>query len=606
MTRKQILRLSKVGFFVAVATCAMQLQAAGKTYTLNADFDQGTSLNVNHLSPDQLQLNVVTSTFPFLWVANGGEDTVSKIDTKNNKEVARYRTWFGPSGQPGYYNHLGDPWSGPAPSRTAVDKDGNAYVLNRHFEGRPAVLLKILASGGIDRNGNGVIDTSLDANDNGTIDTAEIIPLADSNSNGVLDPNELADERIAWAVRVGPAGGLGRGLCIGTDGNLWVGLFNSQAYYKVRATDGAILAGPISTTPTPGMPSAGAWTPYGCLIDGQGTLWSAGLNSPMGKITNTQSNTGPWTISSFYPGYSNYGIALGSELGVTMVYLATPYNNLTFAKFNSATNTFTNPTPPSSRYSTSGIVVDGAGDVVTGPYGSGGLVKYKPDGTVVWTAPTQFSGETRGVIPDQDNNLWQISRTGARVMKYRGTDGAPLGMVSVGNQPYTYSDASGSTVIGQTSPSGSWTVTFDSGTAGSPWAPVWWNDSVPAGASLSVRVRTADTPADLPLKAWTNVTKGGPIALTGRYIEAQANFATTTGSPSPVLYDLTLATPNVGKCDADQDGDIDQADLALISKARGQTPTANDPRDANGDGRIDPLDVKTCIPRCTRANCAIQ
>ena len=115
-----------------------------------------------------------------------------------------------------------------------------------------------------------------------------------------------------------------------------------------------------------------------------------------------------------------------------------------------------------------------------------------------------------------------------------GTDGAPLGMVSVGNQPYTYSDASGSTVIGQTSPSGSWTVTFDSGTAGSPWAPVWWNDSVPAGASLSVRVRTADTPADLPLKAWTSVTKGGPIALTGRYIEAQANFATTTGSPAAI------------------------------------------------------------------------
>ena len=59
-------------------------------------------------------------------------------------------------------------------------------------------------------------------------------------------------------------------------------------------------------------------------------------------------------------------------------------------------------------------------------------------------------------------------------------------------------------------------------------------------------------------------------------------------------------------CDVDGDGDIDKIDLSLISKARGQTPTANDPRDANGDGRIDPLDVKVCIPKCTRANCAIQ
>jgi len=30
------------------------------------------------------------------------------------------------------------------------------------------------------------------------------------------------------------------------------------------------------------------------------------------------------------------------------------------------------------------------------------------------------------------------------------------------------------------------------------------------------------------------------------------------------------------------------------------------PRDANGDGKINPGDVKFCIPKCTRANCAIQ
>lgn len=65
-------------------------------------------------------------------------------------------------------------------------------------------------------------------------------------------------------------------------------------------------------------------------------------------------------------------------------------------------------------------------------------------------------------------------------------------------------------------------------------------------------------------------------------------------------------TVNVIKCDSDSDGDIDKIDLSLISKARGQAALPGDQRDANGDGRIDPVDVKICIPLCTRANCATQ
>lgn len=603
MTKNRTLRLSQIVLSVGCALTCMQVGAVGKTYTLDADFDLGTAVNVNHNTPNnnQLQLNTVTSTFPVLWIANAGEDTVSKIDTVNNKEIARYRTWFGPSGQPGFYYHLGAPWTGPAPSRTAVDKDGNAYVLNRHFEGRPAMLMKILTQGGIDRNGNGIIDTSLDANNNGVIDASEIVPLADSNASGMIDVNELADERVAWAVQVGPVNGLGRALCIGTDGNLWVGLYNSQVYYKISAANGAVLAGPVSTAPTAGQPSSGSWTPYGCLIDGNGTLWSASLNGPLGKITNTQSNTGPWTVASFWPGYSNYGIALGNG----MVYLATPYNNLTYMQFNPATNTFSFPAK-GSLYSSSGIGTDGAGDIITGPYGSGGLTKYHPDGTIVWTSPTQLASETRGVIPDQDNNLWQVSRTGARVMKYRGSDGAPLGMVQVGDQPYTYSDATGSTVLGQTSPSGNWAVVFDGGGAGTKWGSVNWNDLVPTGGTLSVKVRTADIQANLPLQPWMPVSKNVAFNATGRFIQVQADLAANTQNQSPILYDLSVSSLSTAVCDVDGDGDIDQMDLALISKARGQTPTANDPRDANGDGRIDPLDVKVCIPKCTRANCATQ
>jgi putative hemolysin len=67
------------------------------------------------------------------------------------------------------------------------------------------------------------------------------------------------------------------------------------------------------------------------------------------------------------------------------------------------------------------------------------------------------------------------------------------------------------------------------------------------------------------------------------------------------------ACDSVPRCDADGDTDIDQNDLSLISKARGKPVSGpNDQRDANGDGLITPADVKVCIPKCTRPNCAVN
>jgi hypothetical protein len=73
------------------------------------------------------------------------------------------------------------------------------------------------------------------------------------------------------------------------------------------------------------------------------------------------------------------------------------------------------------------------------------------------------------------------------------------------------------------------------------------------------------------------------------------------------VQDVTVTSINQIKCDVDKDGDIDQNDLALISRARGQRATgSDDPRDADLDGLITPNDVKRCIPQCTRLNCAVQ
>ena len=287
-SRKRIGLLGAVlvaSVMVAVLLTRGSAVADVTTWTIDADFDQGTLQGVNHDAPnqDQLQLNETGSTFPFLWIANAGEDTVSKIDTNTGKELARYHTWFGPPA-----SHSA--WSGPAPSRTAVDSDGSVYVANRHFDNRQPQVMKILSTGGIDRNGNGIIETSSDANSDGIISPSEMLPMTDSNGNGTIDPSEIADERVVWAAKAGVVGRLGRSLCIGTDGNIWLGTYSDRNYYKLSSADGSVLSGPHAV----------GVTTYGCLIDGNGTLWSASLSSLLGEIdTSTGTSSGPHSHGGF-------------------------------------------------------------------------------------------------------------------------------------------------------------------------------------------------------------------------------------------------------------------------------------------------------------------
>ena len=590
---------------VMLAMATGNALAATNIYTLDGDFDLGTMTGVNHSSPNnnQLQLNVAGSSFPTLWIANAGEDTLSKIDSnqivgppsKPGKEVARYRTWF----NAGVYAH--DAWGGPAPSRTAVDIEGNAYVALRWFGGYPTVL-KILNNNYIDRNGNGVMDTVVDTNNDGTIQIGEMKPLVDSNGNGMIDDNEIQDERIAWAKRV-PDGtfgggitrpnGVARALCIGTDGNLWVGLYNNPEYFKISAADGHTIAGPVNT---------GAAN-YGCLIDDDGVLWGASWsNSRLHKIENTGSNTGPYTFS-FISVPAVYGLALGKAAdGTTNVYMGGSGNS--YVQYNVVTGV---TYPADVNYATYAIGTDNEGNVLVSKT-AGGVVKFNSaNGAVIWDKGSQVgSSDSRGVISDANNNIWQVHRGTHNMAKYDGSNGNFLGVLPVGYEPYTYSDASGTAAQSITTKTGTWSVIKDGGANTTQWNKVDWNASVPAGATLEAEVRVANTQADLVSKPWVPVAKGANPGLTGRYLETRLRLGASTDGKSPVVFDVTISTVSALVCDIDVDGDIDQLDLSLISRGRGQIPTANDSRDANKDGKIDPVDVKFCIPKCTRANCAVQ
>ena len=191
-----------VAIFIAAVMVASLLAvmpatalASSRTYTLDADFDEGTLVGVEHETVhDQLQLNNTTTTLPFIWVPNSNEGTVSKVDTVTGKELGRYRT---------------GPTSNGNPSRTTVDLQGSCWVGNR---GTGTVVKIGLSEAGLynDTNGDGFMNTSMDLNGDGDITGAEILPWGD-------------DECVLFEVLLGNSGSGPRGLAIDATNNLWAG-----------------------------------------------------------------------------------------------------------------------------------------------------------------------------------------------------------------------------------------------------------------------------------------------------------------------------------------------------------------------------------------------
>jgi len=201
-----------------------------------------------------------------------------------------------------------------------------------------------------------------------------------------------------------------------------------------------------------------------------------------------------------------------------------------------------------------------------------------------------------------------VHRATHNMAKYAGISGDFLGVLGVGYEPYTYSDASGTAALSITTKTGNWSVVQDGGTAGTPWGTIAWSATVPSGASVATEVRAADAVGDLGSKAFQPASNG--VAFTGvagRYLEVRVVLNANALNESPVVADVTIASALKLLCDADADGDVDQSDLALISRARGQTATGvDDPRDADRNGLITPNDVKVCTTKCTRTSCAVR
>jgi len=212
---------------------------------------------------------------------------------------------------------------GNRPSRTAVDINGDVWVANRAHGGQSSVT-KIANSekNCIDRNGNGVIETSKDLNDDGIITTdCDDNNLPDDGSTVCAGGKQhefygLDDECVLFTTNTGSTTQLlGRPLALGPGqqqirtygaSDAWAGTWQDGVFYRVHGTTGAI----ISTVPIQKQGGVDPH-PYGAAIDKYGILWAPNQGQKHLYYFDTNDPTNQGMVT--YPGAVEggfYGIAI--------------------------------------------------------------------------------------------------------------------------------------------------------------------------------------------------------------------------------------------------------------------------------------------------------
>ncbi len=507
-------------------------QGLTQTYTLDGDFNFGT-LNGVVTNSDQLELSPTPTTWPYAWIANAGEGTISKVNTQTGREVGRYYT--GPPDANNFSWYL-------SPSRTVIDKDGNCWVANRTNAPDTASVTMIVIDGGDDRNLNTIIDTSTDLNNNGVIDPSEILPWGQ-------------DERVKRHYLVGNvAGDAARGMVIDKAGFLWVGLSASLSLIKL---DPNLPIATYAPNQPPSMPPplANVFTgkfPYGLALSPSGLLYMSTLSYEAFEfdpgLASGGTNLGPALTDSIdHSPAMNYGLAVDKDCNV---WFASP-SHPRVIRWDTNANTWSVSgagAPASGR----GITIDFNNNAwFTCSDASNSVVRYNntPSPTVSAVYPTTAWGPI-GIGVASDGNLIVTPSGGIwnKIDQFTGANLALPGPQLTGMAPYTYSDFTGSLQSLASLHQGTWSVITDGLSPAILWNLVSWTPSTPPGTSIQIQARTGQTLPLLAAASWTTIGAPGPLGspMPGRYIETRATLQRVNEGCSPpfvtpILYDLTVA-----------------------------------------------------------------
>jgi DNA-binding beta-propeller fold protein YncE len=539
-------------------------------YTLDADFDQGILVNINHNAPnnDQLQLDSEATPFEFIWIAVSGRGTIVKVDTVTGTILGEY--WSAPDGM------------GRDPSRTTVDGNGNVWAGNRAeaVGNRGSVVHIGLEENGQcqDRNGNNMIDTST-----GLGDVKAWPNTGGADTNGGVTTAE--DECIIHYVRT--AGTNVRTVAVDGSNNVWIGGLTNRVHELVGSNG----------VPVPGTQFNLGCGGYGGLVDGNGVLWSSS-GPTFGDTMLLRYD--PSIPTGQCLNFGRYGYGLGIDTNGAIWHTNWSWN--TVMKITSAgalVGTFGTGGATDDR----GVVVTPAdNDVWVANSAGNNVSRLDNNGNLLQVIPVGVG--PMGVAVDAAGKVWVTNYSTHDAMRIDPATNLVDLTVSLGAGafPYNYSDMTGSTLIAPPN-TGTWTVVHDSGISGAIWGYVTWNASTPGDSSL--QVYAASSTDGVTFSAEQAVTNGADLTVPdGQYLRVRVQFNRATTGESPILYDLTILANRPPDCSAtapsvttlwppnhqwepvtltgvtDPDGDAVTITFTSIRQ--------DEPVDTNGDGSFTP------------------
>jgi hypothetical protein len=535
-----------------------------RLWTTTQDFAEGEQDNVD-ISNDEIKLpREQTFEYPWVWTTNYRFGTVSKIDARTYKEVARYQ---GPGG---------------LVSRTAVDRFGNVWVECRGANAVIQILDERNWTLAYDFNGNGQLDTSRDLNGDGCIDpNTEMLPFGQ-------------DELVVRYYRFNPqTHNFPRAVGIDLNGYLWVGFWNTRNIVQIDPNLPAGLYSPAVGGGTPPFLEELRNTPfpYGFTTAASGFMYSATLGSVAFEWCPGDPNVpGDARITQIVQTPSNYGIAVDNQCRVWL----TAGNAITrWVPQNGQAGVASSAPAPIGFIR--GINIDLDGFIWTSETGGPRLAVWDDNLNLVNTFTDNCSVTHSGIGITFGGQIVNPShlRTTVTFFTYDENSNTitQTGCVDCpGIDPYNYNDFTGA-LLRFALNEGTWRTVYDGGCNDRIWGRLDWNAFIPDGTSITVRVRAGNT---LPIQTeWTTVGNGEEFCLRGRYLEVEVRLSRTPSVTrdcsyeqcgqegefvTPILYDIRATslcecTRQFGTvrgnvfCDSDRDGQQDANDRALAGWA---------------------------------------